>query len=216
MKLKIKEIYPKLYHIEFPNQYIETASFMRIQEFYESSFPEIRGHYFTVEEYMDRYAKFKGNFTYNSDWSGFNVSGEALCKFRTMFKLIEKELLKKEEILLSSISKVVGCTDWHTGDFYVIATHKGNQSDLKHEIAHGLFYLNSAYRKEVVALIRKNKDNFKPLKQTLKNMGYGNNVINDEIQAYLATDCEKAFNKLGDPYKEVFKQVFNKYYKEIN
>jgi len=216
MKLKIKEIYPKLYHIEFPNQYLETATFLRIQEFYESSFPEIRGHYFTLEQYMDRYAKFKGNFTYTTDWSGFNVPGDIFYEFEKLFKLVHSEpLLEKEKELLSKLETAVGHINWILGDFYIIATHIGNQSDLKHEVAHGLFYLNYAYRKEMLALIRKNKDKFKPLKQTLKNMGYASKVVKDEIQAYLSTGCEKAFKKLGNPYKKEFKQIFNKYYKEI-
>lgn len=215
MKVTINEVYPKLYHIEFPNQYIETASFIRIQEFYESSFPEIRGHYFTLEQYMDRYAKFKGNFTYNTDWSGFNLPGIAFDKFYYLFGVFNQDFLKKEDSLLNLVKEIVGPLSWSDNDYYIIATYKGEKNDLKHEIAHGLFYLNTAYKKEMLSLIKKYKTRFVPIEKSLKKMGYARAVIKDEIQAYLATGCAKQFKKIGNPYCKEFKQVFNKYYRKI-
>jgi len=52
-----------IYLVIAPSQYILAATFMRFQEYHES--PEFKGRIFTVEEYMDWYAKTYGNFTIN-------------------------------------------------------------------------------------------------------------------------------------------------------
>ena len=63
----LTEIENNIYHVKFENQYQITSTFMRLQEFYESSHKNIKHHFFTVEEYMDIYAKENGNFSYYID-----------------------------------------------------------------------------------------------------------------------------------------------------
>ena len=42
--------------------------------------------YFTLEEFMDCCAKYEGNFTYCTDWSGFNVPGNTILEFIELFQ----------------------------------------------------------------------------------------------------------------------------------
>lgn len=65
MDFKIKKTMPLpgVIRLEFKNQYECCSSFMRLQEFYESPFKEIRGRFFKLDQFMDVYAKKQGNFT---------------------------------------------------------------------------------------------------------------------------------------------------------
>lgn len=203
--MKIKEIHPNLYHIKFKSQYEETSTFIRLQEFYESAFPEIKGKYFTLEEYMDRYAEFKGNFTYFSDWSGFNVPGDVILAFQDLFEYQRWELREKEMGLLSLLEITI--KNYKTGKFYIIGTYK--DSDISHEIAHGLFYLNKNYKKVMENLIKRKRTSktIKTIKNRLLKMGYCKEVLNDEVQAYLATE---SLDNIND---ENLIKEFNKIYK---
>lgn len=173
----LEEIRSKIYHLKFDSQYEVTSTFLRLQEFYESPFDDIRGHFFTLEKYMDIYAKHKGNFTYTLDWNGFNVPDTVVRDFFTLFWV---DLLNKEKQLYKTLSQIIA----KKNKFYLIATHK--EEDLSHEIAHGYYYLYSDYASKMNSIIYswKSKKGFIKL---LQKLGYCDNVINDEIQAYLAT-----------------------------
>ena len=79
--MKLIQKTKNIFQVEAESQYDLAMTFIRIQEFYESPFREIRGHDFILEKYMDRYAKEYGNFTYTTDWNGFNVPGDIVRKF---------------------------------------------------------------------------------------------------------------------------------------
>src|ERR1700730_3525707 len=68
-----------IYLLRFKTQYQLTATFLRVQEHYES--PRFHGRIFSLEQYMDWYASRYGNFTYYQDWAGFNVPSTALQPF---------------------------------------------------------------------------------------------------------------------------------------
>lgn len=180
MKVKVQK---NIYIVSATSQYELAISFLRLQEFYESSFPEICGHYFTTEQYMDRYAEEFGNFTYTSDWNGFNIPGDVVEKFFKVFgddlTNHEKELRKLLVPALNPVRKV---------RFYVIGVHGNDVGVVDHETAHALFYLSSEFNKSMTELI----DNIHPIIKKriftkLKKMGYGENVLIDEAQAYLST-----------------------------
>lgn len=207
--MKIKEIYPNLYHVKFKDRYTETMTFIRLQEFYESSLSNIRGQYFTLEEFMDSYAKFKGNFTYCTDWSGFNVPGNVVLEFIELFQnCMWDNTRKKEMLLIYTLERKV--RNFDTGKFYVIATHKNE--DLSHEIAHGLFYLRPSYRRAMEKLVDFKNKNIKKLKRDLLKIGYDKRFLVDEIQAYLSTDTWDKFEdiELINKFKKVFKRYTKK------
>jgi hypothetical protein len=220
-KFKLKEIYPNLFLAVFSSQYEMCSTFFRLQEFYESPCNKVRGKYFTYEQGIDAYAyqelddKEVGEFNYFSVWAGFNVPGNTINKFKKLFK---HDLTEKEKNLLSQISDIQS----NKKKYYVIGYEEdGDEEDLKHEIAHGLYYLNSEYKKEMLGLVNSLPSVLtKPTKEWLLKSGYCKKVLNDEIHAYYSTGIRK---KMVNPlYKllywnrfKKFETLFNEYYKKI-
>ena len=163
---------PGIHLVTFPSQYDLASTFLRIQEHYESS--QFHGRIFTLEAFMDWYAERFGAFTYFEDWSGFNVPSSALRPFREgRFD----PLLNKEQRLLD---RLAGLRE----PFYVIGLVRGaSPATLRHEVAHALFALNPAYRREVRRLLR--TVDTRAIARQLRGMGYAAHVIEDEVHAYL-------------------------------
>src|SRR5206468_3707182 len=117
---------------------------------YESPYKEIRGKHFTLEQFMDRYARARGNFTYTTDWSGFNVPGHIVDNFFVEFL---GDLLEKEQTLFECL-KPHGCDNQFVCGavrYYVIALY--DDDCLDHELAHAFYYLNDDYRKTVDGMV---------------------------------------------------------------
>lgn len=215
--MKIKEIYNDLYHISFKTQYMLTMTFLRVQEYYESNFPEFRGCYFPLEDYMDRYAQWKGNFTYSQTLSGFNIPGDVYIKWAKLFWQFP-DMMRKEIALYNKLLPIIK----KKKKFYIIATH--NSQAVEHEMAHGLYYLNSKYKKEMDKLLHPRTKFYRDFKKELNQMGYCDKVIKDEIQAYSATEewndllSYKLILTCNDKNKRVvmkIKKIFKKYSKEV-
>jgi len=173
------------YFLKFKTQYELASTFMRLQEFYESPFDDIKGKYFTHIQFMDRYAKEYGDFTYTSDWGGFNVPGKIVNNWSEIFY---KNFSKNEQILSDFILNKIKTEH----NYYLIATTPGNEHAMSHEIAHALYYLNSKYNNEIMRLVHKYPD-VELLKKVLMDMGYCKSVLWDEIQAYIITSSDKEF-----------------------
>ncbi len=168
-------------HLNFQSQYEVTSMFMRMQEYYESDIPSIYRKVFTLEQFMDAYSEKFDNFTYTSDWAGFNVPSNIVEEF---FKKYKNKLLDKEIKLQGIINK----NKPKSGKYYIIGTYKGPNNAIEHEISHAMWFLNPKYKKAAKALIQKlPKNQYKHLKEQLNLMGYRDSVIDDEIQAYLST-----------------------------
>jgi hypothetical protein len=197
--ITVEQIRPKIFHLKFKNQYELTSTFLRLEEFYESSFENIQGKHFTLEEFMDTYAKQYGNFTYTSDWNGFNVPSNVIRKFFTIFWL---DLLVKEKHLFTIISPILN----DHADFYLIATHKNDS--LSHEIAHGYYYLDENYRNSMNTLIDSYEHKIN-LEKCLEEKGYNKQVVPDEIQAYLATAKQQyLIDRLNFDESWIFQEKF--------
>lgn len=207
MDIIINEIRKNIFLLTFKNQYEATSTFMRLQEYYESPYKGIKNCCFTLEEYMDRYAKENGNFTYNEDWSGFNVPDNIV---RNFFKIFGDNLLEKEKELYGKIEFLIN----DIKNFYLIGVYK--DEDLNHEIAHGYYYLDSIYKNNMdinTSLIDTNI--IRNIKKVLKKFGYCKEVLNDEIQAYLSTEKDLYLKNILNfdvsinitkKYREVFKE----------
>ena len=75
---------------------------------------------------------------------------------------------------------------------YVIGIY--NSSSIQHELLHAKYYIDSNYREKVI----KEWNEMEPVKKQhitkfLKKMGYGDNVIIDEYQAYRYTEKPNFF-----------------------
>lgn len=163
-------------------------TFMRMQEYYESPLPVYRGHFFTVEEFMDAYAKKYGNFTYTTDWSGFNVPGHIVVRF---FRLFAGDLTRKERQLHELVLSVV---EKHGDRFYIIGAESGKNGTVRHETAHGLYYMDHQYRGEMNTVTQKWAWTRKFQSRLLQH-GYVKSVLDDETQAYMATSTMRYLTK---------------------
>lgn len=174
--MKVNQSVPGVYHCEFDSQYEVVAAFMRLQEFYECPSDKIRGRFFSFEDFIEDYASRHGNFTYFTDWGGFNVPGYVVVRFYEIFR---RDLTDREQELLSAVD-----AGNRAGDFYVIGTYDSKYID--HEMAHAFWYLHETYRERMLKLIG-NCGIEKSMTTALLKMGYNIDQVADEIQAYLAT-----------------------------
>jgi hypothetical protein len=187
----LKEIHPGIFAVIMNDSYQRAMLFLRSQEHYESSFPEIRGKHFDIFDFMDRYRRHynSGTFTYPKDWSGFNVPGQVVEKctkhvldarnglFPTPYDYIMKSIL--DEVKEQNKGKK---------RFYLIGVDKLNSKTMDHEIAHGLFYVDPKYKAGAMKLVRSlKKTTYSQLSKIILDMGYCKEVVDDEIQAYLST-----------------------------
>jgi len=222
----IKEIFPNAIHLFFETQYEITSTMLRVQEFYESPYEDINGKYFLLEDYMDTYAKEMGNFTYTTDWSGFNVPGNIFNKFFKVFNgnLLEKEIHLKR--MIDEKKKELNIKD-DEDNFYVIASYNDDRNSgkevLKHEMAHAMYYLDELYKRKMDDIIRgmfvADRDQ---LIDAIVNKGYNENVALDEIQAYSSTsdmlELVDTFQSEKLPWATILrcKQTFEEYYEDID
>jgi hypothetical protein len=196
--MNIKNIGNNILLVSINNQYELCSTFIRLQEFYESPYDEIKGNFFTLEQFMDVYAREMGNFTYFTDWTGFNVPGNIVNNFYHMHKNMRIPVRTKEK----ELQKLILSENTMTDDrYYVIGCINDDYRAIKHEVAHALFYLDSGYFQEISILAEEHKLNNPGRAKALLRRGYDISVINDEIQAYCIDEQDN------------FKNIFEKYLK---
>jgi hypothetical protein len=176
--MSCQQIADRIYVVRFATQYALAATFLRIQEHYESS--RFRGRVFSLEDYMDWYAAQFGAFTYYEDWTGFNVPSTALDDF---YSGRFDPLLRKERQLLRRFVNL-------RAPFYVIGLF--DDSDLTHELAHALFFLQPRYRRDVREALRQHDT--AGISKRLAALGYHRRVLEDEVHAYVLA----GFNVVGE------------------
>lgn len=194
-----------IYHLSFANHFMMNATFMRPQEYYES--PKFRGKVFTTAEFRSWYSASRphGQFSYYTDWSGFNLPDRALKPF--ILGAFEP-LSPLEQILTETFRDM-------KGPLYLIGTLQGDERvTLRHEIAHALYHTNPEYRKEVERTLR--SLNLTPINRGLKRMGYHHLRWRDEAHAYIG-DPPADVEGLGLdslPYQAAHEKllgIYNKY-----
>lgn len=179
--MQVKLYGDNIIHLQFSSQKELTMTMCRPQEFYECNSDKLRNKIFTFEQFVDHYTDKDGVFSYFDFWTGFNIPGPVLEDFFELFDLTvrEKQLRKVTKRFKNKL-------------YYVISTKKTDHRTLEHELIHAHYYLNPAYKQEVDVLIRHmDKDIKKNLIIELKDWGYSQHVMNDEINAYLATSSHK-------------------------
>jgi hypothetical protein len=221
MKIKAQIILPHIYLLTYPTRYELCMSFVRIGEFYES--PKFKGKYFTLEQYIDYWCKEFGNgsFTYPSTWNGYNLPSDIFKKWLEMFK----DIRPREDTILEKIGgllmKEYGCLK-DNEKYYIIAVHEEDgkesmQHAIEHETAHALYYLYPNYKKICDELIKDiPKKKYENAKKILISMGYCNDVINDELQAYYSS-ANGSFTPLSEftTNFDIFKKSLKKHNKKV-
>ncbi len=218
VKGKVTEVKPRIYCVTVDDDYDRAMLFCRYQEFYESPYKKFRGKPFTWMEYMRFYksAWKKRVFTYPEDWSGYNIPSKILEKgVDAFYKETEYDIVMKDIYFYCGIDSQ-NKNNGTSCDWYLIGASSKDLKTMDHEIAHGLYYTNKEYKKEVVKLI----DNIKPshynkLKKKLIKMGYVDDkkIIDDEIQAFMSTGL---YNGLDTKELKKYETSFKKNFKKFN
>jgi len=220
--MKLEEIVPRVFHVNFETQIELTSTFLRFQEHFES--PKFKGKIFTLEEYKKWYTtnskkgRETGEFTYYTDWTGFNFPSTVLEPF---YYGRFNPLSEAEEMVLTSFR------DKRSTDFYVIGTYgKESRKDnaLKHEIAHGLFFVNQRYRGEVIKVLHQipseTRGKFNSFLGGLG--GYHPDVWEDETHAYVVEGLDKLERKHNvdvsglRSFEPVMNEIFDRYTNQNN
>ena len=208
IKYKISEVKPKVFAVVIEDRYDRAMTFLRVQEFYESPNKKFRGKNFSIWDYMKWYSTEYGKgFTYGTDWSGFNVPLETAY---SCYDTLTDRYTDYDEVMETIIHKLYELNG-DDADGYIIGAGNTDGDTFKHEVCHGLWYTNSAYKKDAKALLTIiDKKDYEVFENNLLEMGYTDKVIDDEIQAYLCFghDVENFSNGVD-------KEVCNEYHKQF-
>lgn len=204
---------------EFSSTYEVCATFMRLQEFYESPLPEIQDRVFTHEEFMDAYAKKSGEFNYFGDWRGFNLTGKCVVDFWTRFQILGT-FWRKEQWLFDELHRLI--PDWQSNiSFFVMGVYAPEKEELIiHELSHGYWYLDYDYQQLMLPLLFERTDLTIKIKPKLIEWGYTENIMEDELVAYMSTSdasyMKEKFGFIEKDFKRLLPMIeaFTKYNKE--
>lgn len=200
IKFTIKKTANRVYAILFDNRYDLAMSFVRLQEYYES--PDYKGKYFTLEEYIDYWSINHGNdsFTYPSVWSGFNIPGNIFAEWVELFLTKNNDIRDKELQLVKRIKSRLKRDKVKEDECYFIGACKSDPNlnkVISHEVAHALYNIDKSYRKSCGKIFEKilQKEEYAlkidNARKRLLEMGYCEEVVFDEIQAYWSTSETK-------------------------
>lgn len=219
MKYELTEVHPKIYLLSTNDAYNLAMHFCRVQEYYEN--PVWRNKIFTMFDFMEWYSKEKGegSFTYPSDWGGFNVPGRIVNKLYKTNEIKIKDFNKYDQFLFDI--KTMINDDAKGNNWYLIGALETDKGTIKHEIAHGLWATNRKYKKKMQELIDNlTEEQYDCLKKWLLEHMYCEQVVDDEIQAYLSTGLAPDMNatlrrervlyrKMRKPFAKVFKEFYD-------
>jgi hypothetical protein len=177
-------------------------TFIRFQEYYESPNPDFRGKIFTLGVVRQWYSIKYGADTYHHDWTGFNFPSRILLPFKQgLF-----DPLTSEEIELLNLFK------YRHDNFYIMGAQ--NSATLRHELSHALYDSNEKYRNEIDSYIKKNKRGLAKTRKYILDKGYAEEVINDEIQAYVTDNDDQTIISSTDPHIILdINKIYKKYRK---
>jgi len=220
-KVRIKEIYPHIYHIEFKSQYDLAMHFIRFQEYYES--PKFHQQIFTLVDYMEWYVeeynknKYVQAFTYPIDWGGFNVPSRCLLPFIAEPCPIPD--LNKYDIFMLNVIKILKNKE-NEQDFYLIGTEWTDDTDndtLNHELSHAWYTVDMDYRQKMDSLLNDiPTEILVKARNHLMNNNYHNSTIDDEIIAYSATGLNLLQHIIPADIADPFKKFFNLQLDKVN
>jgi hypothetical protein len=217
MSFEIKELSPRIFLLEFTNQYDLAMHFLRYQEFYESPNDDIRGKSFTILDAMEQYSKKyhprKPVFSYPRDYVGFNIPHNIIQNVR---ELSIRDKNKYDAAMYNIYRKLK--RQCGNKSFYIIGCMRNDTAIIKHEYAHALFYTDASYRRTAKKLVAELLDKHRqPFVEWLSSEGgYAATVHVDETQAYFATGLPHSFRViLPKRVLRPFVLLFQEHSKEV-
>lgn len=197
---KLSRSIPGVFLLQIKDPHDLAMTFWRAQEFYESSNTLFKGGKFTFAEYAIWYGKVftaeneKPSMSYAADWIGFNVPSYILEKTYQ----VHDERMAYDQLMLQAMA----ACKFLTGEdrYYLIGTsYEDPHGALDHELAHGMYTVNKAYRVEMNKLVAEMPADLREKTLTaLHQMGYNSDVCVDELQANMATGICRALANLHE------------------
>lgn len=208
-QVELYKVADGIYCVVIEPRQLRAFTFLRVQEYYESSSDKFQGKKFTWDKYIQWYntegpTGEKEIFTYGSDWSGFNIPSEAI---ENCYKEVD-DPNRYDDLMVSIITEI---KEREGGKFYLIGVDKLdiNSDLLDHELAHGFYYTDSDYRTKMNTLVTQLPDEMREsISETIIDIGYNESVVNDEIQAYMSTGIIDSMDESLNDYTEDFEKVF--------
>jgi hypothetical protein len=217
-QIKLFEVYPKIFAVVIKDDKLRARVFMRYQEFYESDSDTFRGKGFKWTEFVDYYKKKTKNdiLSYHEDWTGYNIPCDSIESCISLIPDINFYDLIMFSIV-DTVRSIVG-----SDKFYLIGIDQAEGEDkslIEHELAHGLWFASPKYKADQLMNIDQLPEYIEePLKSKISGMGYGPNVVDDEIQAYLSTGIIPPMNRIKDIKKYIIKfhETFKKFASQMS
>ena len=200
--------------LEFKTQKELALAFCRVEEYYEGQ-TKLNGNYTSFVDFIDFFMKDDGTIEYFNYWSGFNIPGDIFIEWHQKNM---SDITKWEFALAYEVQRKLDLSK----PFYVIGGKKGDMNVIDHEIAHALYYMNTEYKDLMDAanyqFYKNLRMQYSKMVKKLKKMGYGDNVIKDEVQAYMSTSTKKElvetfgldFNKIKG-FRNLYRKVLSRY-----
>jgi hypothetical protein len=173
-----------------------------------------------MEKFMDWYSENYSNgvFTYPKDWDGFNLPGKIIRKWIDKFQNEHGDIRIKEHELLKALEMKLKEDGRSLSEIYVIGVHSQKQPQylekaIEHETAHAFYEIYPKYKKACKKMLKDvPKSVISHSKKKLTNIGYGKNVLDDELQAYFSTEDKTSSGVKG---RKVFASHFKTFKKNL-
>lgn len=212
--IQLYEIAKGIFAVKIEDIRMRCYLFLRYQEFYEGYSKDIRGSRFTIDEYikwyMDHY-KNKDLFTYSYDWCGFNIPSESIGECLSQ---ISDE--NEYDVIMSKIYNAC-LMENNNSKYYLLGVDSLDSDLLDHELSHGMYYTDPEYKESMDQITESlPMESYASLRKIISEMGYGDNVINDEIQAYMSTGLVEKMSNIPNldeflpTYRETFEHFLQK------
>jgi hypothetical protein len=210
-QIELFEMLPGIFALVIKDDKLRARVFMRYQEFYESDSDtfRVKGFKFYKEKTKKDY------FSYHEDWAGYNIPCTSIESCITKIP----DLNFYDLIMFSVVDTIrekVG-----SENFYLIGIDQSDGEDTSlifHEVAHGLWFSSPIYKRKQMVNIENLSPNTRDIiSRKITGMGYGENVVDDEIQAYLSTGIGDEMKRIKDIKKAQipFVDTFDSYSKKI-
>ena len=180
---------------------VETANcvdlgllFLRAQEFYESADDQFRGKPFSLVDYIRWYSLNLGedkSFDYFARFCGFNIPSKSLDAF---LAIPIPDATRFDLLFAKIVSEIRGR---QKGPYCLIGAVKGDEPTIDHEISHAMWDMWPAYKAGSQKVLKAMPfAAYKKARTALLEDGYSEQVIPDEVTAYMATGVAEVFPEL--------------------
>lgn len=180
MNIEVEQIGPGILHLKFPTNHDMHLGLMRFSDFYEGD--KLKGKFFDHETLIRTWIQDYKQFDLFESVAGYNLTDRDVRKFFQKFK--EESLWDIEKDIKEALSPYLKKKD----KFCVIGCTIGDDITFNHEAAHGFYYLDKEYKKDMDKLVNGfRKDQKAQIMKGLEELGYIKKVLMDEAQAFLST-----------------------------